>query len=678
MGQRYGIHFKDYNNDSYEVRIYIAGYSGSVTELRGARSAFVVTGDDEGFVYNPIRTSTATINILDKNLLLDLFSINNQYAPVKLYKNGSLIWTGYITPEQFTQPYLPTVETISVDCVSAISTLENIKYEQQTESGFITAMDLLRYLISSASGGYEYVYIPHVYASSLSAYQSGENVLDKIELAEENFTSDELMLSEVLTYLMQFFSWTLYDYEGSLYIIDADYTGQYRQYNEELTSYTMASKNSATLQDIGFAGNNNTIDVLPGFNKVTVKSINNVFDKILEEEDYNLLRQVGGILYSNISNWISRKKFLSPNIWELFYYNGDGGIVTELPSDSSDINDKICGAVLLKEASVEGKLTPDGVETEQTEWNWTDSIQMRSITTDGRRAFSGNNTPILRIKGANAVWAYGAIAISGSARYAYGKGMVKGFAGYDSKKESSIHCKLRIGKYYWNGLGWTTVDSTFDIPMEAREGSDERTIKNTKKIDMPYSGLSGYTIVIPDNMTIIGDVEFTMYGIPWSLDISGGIDNTIYGIVFKNLKIDYKKKDGIIDEGESGDRVYENVVNEKFMSELDEVEFGISSYNEDGATYSKALLNGGFLTDNLYSSIENRLVRPEESFIRRVINRYRETKIKLTQVIKNDGSIHPFTVLYDKSMVNKRFMVLSGVWDYEQNNIQLTMIENGN
>lgn len=28
-------------------------------------------------------------------------------------------------------------------------------------------------------------------------------------------------------------------------------------------------------------------------------------------------------------------------------------------------------------------------------------------------------------------------------------------------------------------------------------------------------------------------------------------------------------------------------------------------------------------------------------------------------------------------MVNKRFMVLSGVWDYERNNIQLAMVEMG-
>lgn len=670
MGQRYGIHFKDYNNNSYEVRIYIAGYSGSVTELRGARSAFVVTGDDEGFVYNPIRTSTATINILDKNLLLDLFSINNQYAPVKLYKNGSLIWTGYITPEQFTQPYLPTVETISVDCISAISTLENIKYEQQTESGFITAMDLLRYLISSASGGYEYVYIPHVYASSLSAYQSGENVLDNIELAEENFTTDELMLSEVLTYLMQFFSWTLYDYEGSLYIIDADYAGQYRQYNEALTFYTMASKNSATLQDIGFAGNNNTIDVLPGYNKVTVKAVNNVFDDLVTNEDYDKLEWAGANSYSDKDKY-DIKRFLRPKSWKMHYYDKNRN---ETMLASSLINDDIFGAVLMKEALFMGGGDPP------TDYTWADSIQLRSATVDGVMVFDEyekETLPAFTMKGPNAVWKDGAIGIAGSMRFPADRHMNYFYdGGMKMSDETPFACTLKIGDKYWNGTGWQSSFVRFDIVFETDSIKNWANIKGTKTPDMPYSGLSGYIVTLPSDTPLIGKLEFTMYCRRQRVALQVGF--IAYGAILKDFRFSYKKKDGIINEGEAGDRVYENVVNEKFMSELDEVEFGISSYNEDGATYSKALLNGSFLTDNLYSSIENRLVRPEESFIRRVINRYRETKIKLTQVIKNDGSIHPFTVLYDKSMVNKRFMVLSGVWDYEQNNIQLTMIENGN
>ena len=51
--------------------------------------------------------------------------------------------------------------------------------------------------------------------------------------------------------------------------------------------------------------------------------------------------------------------------------------------------------------------------------------------------------------------------------------------------------------------------------------------------------------------------------------------------------------------------------------------------------------------------------------------------LEIAQVLKNSDSIHPFTILYDNSMVSKKFMLLSGVWDYEQNTLTLSMIENG-
>lgn len=276
MGQRYNIHFKNYRNTAYDVKVYIDGYVGQVTELLGARSAFVVEGNDENFVYEPIRSSTATLTLLGSDLLLDLFSINNQYAPVKLFKGDKLMWTGYIVPEQFTQPYKPTPDNISIDCISAIGTLENIQYEKQTENGFITAINLLRYIIRSANGGYEKIYIPYVYGSSEVNYSTKKNIFDEITLAEENFTSEGMMLDEVLEYFCRFFNWTLYDYEGSLYFVDVDWKGEYFSYGEDLVTYEMVTPNTVLLQDIGFGGSDHTIDVLPGYNKVTVKAINNV------------------------------------------------------------------------------------------------------------------------------------------------------------------------------------------------------------------------------------------------------------------------------------------------------------------------------------------------------------------------------------------------------------------
>ena len=130
-----------------------------------------------------------------------------------------------------------------------------------------------------------------------------------------------------------------------------------------------------------------------------------------------------------------------------------------------------------------------------------------------------------------------------------------------------------------------------------------------------------------------------------------------------------------MENSEKRDRVYENVVNEAYMSACDEIEFDISSYNNDGATYSKALLGEGWLTNNLYCKVVDAMIRPEELLIRRIVNRYSETKVKLTESLKMTGEITPLTTVYDRSMVNKRFKVTSGEWDYQQNKLVVQIQE---
>ena len=45
-------------------------------------------------------------------------------------------------------------------------------------------------------------------------------------------------------------------------------------------------------------------------------------------------------------------------------------------------------------------------------------------------------------------------------------------------------------------------------------------------------------------------------------------------------------------------------------------------------------LGDEFLTNNLYCAVVNGMVRPEELMIRRIVNRYGATKIKLTEAIR--------------------------------------------
>ena len=680
--QRYRLPFFNYAGESLEIKFYMEDYIGEIETLTGAPSAFVVTGTDEEFVYEPVRTSTASVSIVTDSLLNDLFSVNSHHVAVKLYRGNKLLWTGYVEPEVFTQAYVPIADKLSINCISAIGTLENIQYEKQTENGYITAINLLRYIIRSANGGYEKIYIPYVYGSSEVNYSTKKNIFDEITLAEENFISEGMLLDEVLEYFCRFFNWTLYDYEGSLYFVDPDWKGEYFSYGEDLVTYEMVTPNTVLLQDIGFGGSDHTIDVLPGYNKVTVKAINNVFDELVENEDLETLKENGyqSVSYDKLSGddvKVVRKRFLIPAKWELDSYDEDTGE----KQDPKDAMNNSFGSALLKISEYGGKWERSDFTPDISDYSWTLAVQDRVKGKQFQeKPGEAMSKDLVAIKGAKgAAWMNGALSIEGSiivpwddANLAFCK--PSGKSGY-----ADITYVLRIGDKYWNGSSWVDSEAEFKIRYENESAGSPLTVKNTKSPDMPYSGLSGYIIKLPDNAPIIGDLSLKIRRtseIGFTPE-SGAGSIKFYGYIYKNPNLNYKKKDGVTDEGENGDRVYENVVNEKFMSELDEIEFGISSYNEDGATYSKALLNGNFLTNNLYSAIEGTLVRPEEALIRRIINRYRVTKIKLTQVLKNSDLIHPFTVLYDNSMVSKKFMLLSGVWDYEQNTVTLSMIENG-
>ena len=251
-----------------------------------------------------------------------------------------------------------------------------------------------------------------------------------------------------------------------------------------------------------------------------------------------------------------------------------------------------------------------------------------------------------------------------------------------------MRCSLSIGEDYFDGSDWVKDSSAyFDIEFLLKDYTGDSFVSNvnTKKLSMPYDGLEGRVIPLPEDRILTGAIKFCLYELTenYKHTNTGGKDeihntaNDGYGYYIKDLKMNYKLRDDLSELSDNSDRTYENVINEDYINELDEIEFKISSYNNDGACYSKVMLGDNYLTDNLYSSIEQKLVRPEEHLIRRIINQYGYTKTKLTQVLIDDEVITPITIMTDKFQPNKRFMITGGTIDFAMNQFNCKMIENG-
>nr|DAQ32428.1 MAG TPA: hypothetical protein [Caudoviricetes sp.] len=696
----YTVPFASLENIPCVVEIEKENYFGEITELQGGSSPFTVDIADEDFLYIPTRFSTAKISIVGSDYLQSLFSTAYQQYRVTFKKNGVVTWCGFIKPELYTQDYSSKTFELELECMSAMSSLEFIDYEQAKDTReFISFWDILKKCISAASGQYTAVYIPHVYAKNKADYDMQLNILEHLTVSEQDFFDEDdkpMKLKEVLEEVCKFLNWTCVDWRGELYFVDVDHLGNFYKYNPDLISKIEdTSPNFINIQRKDYTGRENTLDVLPGYNKATVNCSNYCYNDIISEEEFKQLDAFTERKTYNYKQYYEIRQYLKSKVFKLPRYEN---LNDKLPYcnlvDENAINVYVdeptrsfLGGYCAKRCEYE---VNDG-KPNITDYNWEYLYQFKlmsdytypSMVDQQQISVSKQlptGAPLLKFQDNKPIKYHdGAFGISMSYSQPLNSSNMTSYEKYKSGGVygAEIACRLIIGDYYYTNNGWvksatkqpTGLDLTFDLSFDLKHPNEWAKNQNTKTLEMPYEGLSGYVIEIPDNINLFGRLEFEILKKIW---LPEGV---IGGFFFKDIKIDFKKKDGMQEEESNSDRIYENIVNENYINELDEIEFKISSYNKDGACYSKVMIGENYLTDNLYSNIEATTIRPEEQLIRRIIKRYNATRIKLTQVIKASSDITPLSRLYDNYMVNKKFINAGGTIDYKMNQFQCIMIE---
>lgn len=681
-GLIYTVPFATLDDTPCVVEIEKDGYVGDVTELTAGETPFTVDIDSEEFLYTPIRFSTGKLQVVGNDYLQSLFSTEYRQYRVTMKKDGVVSWCGFIKPELYTQDYTAETFILEIECLSAMSVLEFIDYTTEgADKAFVSIWCLLQRCISISNGRYNAVYLPYVYAKTKADYEAGTNIIESMTISEQNFFDEDdkpMKMNEVLEEICKFLNWTCVDWKGELYFIDIDHSGGYHKYDVSLTEKIDAARNSLKVQDIGFAGTDHSLDVLPGFNKVTVKCSNYPVGKMLKEEDFSTLKQFS-YQKQTIGKAVTEKYFYYPQVYKLYQYKYITS-VEPMTSDEleacKDAPNNILGALNVKRSvynMVDGK--PD-----IHNYNWEELIQVRvALNPSSINDYLNRSIPVIEYSEMlpTSVYSDGAIAISCNIQATDNDDMTtddKTRVGYLSAK-----CMLSIGNYSWTGSEWAYADTNkwFDINfrMDGVSGTGFISNENTKTLSQPYDDLTGYVIEFKDRL-LVGKVVFKMCILHPGDDHSSRIRSGYY---IKDLRMTYATRNDIGAISDNSDRTYENVLNESYINELDDIEMKISSYNNDGSCYGKVIIKEGYnlhyLTDNLYNVILDKNKRPEELLITRIINHYSATRIKLTQVIKNSDEILPYTILSDTFLVNKKFINAGGSIDYKMNRFECIMIE---
>lgn len=706
-GLIYTVPFATLDNVPCMVEIEKDGYTGESMELTAGATPFTVDIDSEDFLYAPTRFSTAKLQIVGNDYLQSMFSTAYREYRVTLRKDGEIVWCGFIKPELYTQDYTSETFVLEIECMSAMSVLEFIDYTIEGDSKeFVSLWRILQRCVSTAAARYRAVYIPHVYASSQAAYSTEENVLEHMTLSEQNFFDEEdkpMKLKEVLEEVCKFLNWTCVDWKGELYFVDVDHTGTYHKYNAMMTAKIDAQVNELLVQEIGFAGANHALDILPGYNKVTVRCSNYHVDTLIPDIfDSSLLNPL--IKSSPYYRKVEENTFL---YFVKFYVNErfinifsdkdsfqDLSINLEsLGSNADNAIKENIGSLISKQAKYNrADGTPSALNFEDVLIIGMGLGNKNYSSLNDLTLFLNNDIPVLKVNPnylvdtvvspSDGVTSY--LLLSGE--YFQSDSLYidpsKGGDGTWNNVAGDNCCKfkLKVGNKYWNGGKWVEEDTRFIIKCggygKSKIWYEWNKFENNVTYDMNISS-EGYAIPIKKEDHLLGKIELTVLRPrPNDYGAGGQIKRYPYYTFLRNLKLQLFKGAPELDEDNNdSDRTYENVLNENYINELDEIEFKISSYNDDGACYSKVMLGADYLTDNLYNCILDDIIRPEEMMITRCINHYSAARIKLTQEIKECADLSPLTRLSDTYMVNKKFICTGGTIDYQMNRFECIMIE---
>lgn len=681
----YTMPFTNVDGEALTVQILEDGGTGSPVELTGGTPPFIVDVNDEDFLYTPTRFSGATLKLVGSDYLQKLFSTQYQKFKVNLVKAGSVIWTGFITPELYSQDYDNSLFELEIECISALSTLEYIDFKQ--EGATVSLLGIIKKCITESKGDFRAVYIPNVYTSSL----------DGITVSTANFIDEDgkaMTLKECLEEVCKFLNWTVTEYDGCIYFIDMDYIKAGKtSYTNILTSTTTLSS-TINLRDIPSKGNSNLLSILGGYNKaIVIDSDYEVDSDILYPElELNLS---GGELFKfekTKDDTIYKKEYYNSNL-ELFNY--------VLSNNSYTTYDKPFNTDKQSAGAVAMRKTSYGKTEALSKYSWQEMIEIKqksAIILDNSAPYylykdiyhNGEeikndpfilNYPAIKCKGNELSYLVFdpdiKLCINFDIYLTTDKDGFEGDfkpTGLTSVPKLFIPMQLRIGDHYYNGSSWVTDSNTiFKVSTTATPNNYVNTwlqVYNYNDPELNVPDLNGYIVSFKSITT--GDIELTIYNPainPYSTPV---FENPIESFFIRNIEISTQRVNASKSDSTKQDTKYENVVNEGFINALDDIEFKITSKNESELSYSKAM-DGNSILDVLTNNISNNSEKPEKLLIQRIINQYKQPKIKLVQVIKPD--IPPYSKVTDSYLSGKQFVFTGGRINYEDNSIECNLIE---
>lgn len=680
MNVHYKTEFRDINNDLIKVELLKDTTTSTIKELIAGGDPINLNNNSDDYLYTPMRLFGGTFTVVLDEYDFGLFASNDREIQIKIYRNNSLFYVGYLTPSVYSQNYLDGYNfELQLEFVSALSALQSVEFVKNNDAT-ITLLQLIKDAISYANNTYNNIYIPSTFSIKLN----------EISVSQDNFFDEEnkpMTYYEILEEIAKIFGWYVTDLNNNIYFVDVDYLGNCLQYNSTLSSYSSANL-AQTIQEntIPNADNNTKLSLLESYNKI------NVIASDYEADGDKLYPELSSLAIKNSTSYVEKvidkkmyKKYwcYTPTEFILHRYSCNNGVWTEINLDD-DITNKYGGAYCVKSTEYEIDPLPNTLNYTDSFWinqtyNDDDSHLMYHESSNLKliEIIDNSTSNIIINSDYKLCLNWEAAVIVNIEGLMYPDGDINDlFDNVSGTPQFSFIFSLQIGNYYYNGSTWVTNFSTFEVNCEAGGDFISSYVEAENTGNFLYGvDLEGYLINI--DRVLIGSPKLTIYNAnAYYLIDALGINFSKANprsFMLKNITLEAQKIDRSL-EREKKDTLYTNVNDSDNVKELDDVECKLTTKNDSELSFSKLIYNGDFL-DKCSNNINNSSQKLEELLVERNIEQYSNFKLKIEQNYCN-SLINPNAIMHN-NYLNRDFYVISQNYDIKQNNNQLTLISKG-
>lgn len=211
------------------VNIYDATATmGTPVQLTGSASPFSTSGSDDSDFYTPVRLQSGYIRFIckDESVISDIMPEKATDRPVTLTDaSGAVRWAGFLSGEQYSQPWEPTPYSLQLPVKGLLSTMAGVEFTQA--DGFTSVISLVSTIAQ---------YLPYtpriIYPKSMA--------IDKVLVSNDNFreflTKEERKdqntenvysadsIETVFEEFAKYFGVSAHEYHGDIYLIAHDAT----------------------------------------------------------------------------------------------------------------------------------------------------------------------------------------------------------------------------------------------------------------------------------------------------------------------------------------------------------------------------------------------------------------------------------------------------------------------